>query len=1516
MSNLKRKIVAVATVLTVVSFVVGPSVAQGATVAELLASIALLEKQLADLQASLVALQAGTTGTISGCTVTSFDRNLKQGMSGDDVKCLQITLNSNVQTKVAESGAGSPGNETKYFGALTKAAVVKLQDLYATDILAPLGLTKGTGFVGSATRTKLNALLVTQPPTEPPDGEPTEPVTFAEGLKAALASDTPAAAAIAKGAYDRVFTKLKLTAGTSKGYTISSITVLRNGLADSDDISEVKLYDGATQLGTTQAVNTITYKATFSGLNWAIAAGSSKVLTIKASIDVTNGTQGNSPSFGIEKASEVVTSEGVTVEGTFPMYGNAMTIAGASVGQMDIDANDNAVAGDIVSGTTDQKVGSFKLTASATEGFDVQEIILTEIGTSVDADVTNIKLKYLGETLATVAALSGGKATFSASPLTTVKAGTTKDLDVYADIASGVRSDRTVRFEVTEYGHITAVGKNTGGVVKVTYSAGTAFTNQRSSTWTIKQGTLTVAYDTATNPSQQNYTIGASQVTIASFKLSASSREGVKVTQLKLNATGTAGVVSGTTYTQISDNEFQSVQLYVGGASTSTGHVGSISSGVVTLTDSNGLFTVPKSSNTIVLVKADITTAADLNDTLGFYVSAVTNLKLRGVDSNEEIYNDADHITLSGVGQGSATIHIVKDKGNLTVASAPETPAARSISLGDTKMSMFKFRLTAEYEDIRVSSITVRFFNDSAVSAAANDTEATSTGYISNVKLYDGDSTTGTLLQEIGTPSAGYVTFSTANLTVSKDSTKTLTVVCDIPSTSNLQYLAAHVGTDTGDGTTAAGDITSEGKSSAQNIAETGYGVSSVFTLQAPTLTIAAASTPPAQQKVSNTSDAWLGRLQLTGRYEKIKVTRVTVTFDDGSGLNTGSSANSIFSDVKLKVGATQIGTTKPVSDAGGANSGDIITFSGLETLSVEKDQTISLDIYAKLTATSTDTGNLTWYVGHASNSDIVGSGTASNAAVTSSGGKQASNGTTIRTSGVLTVSVDAATSAAANHAVGLSGKSAVEFAKLKFEPLYEDVRIKTLKLTLIDSGGYGAGTNSTTTAASYDFDKIYLYDGTTKVAENVVDASAQTVNFTNDAGMFTVPNGGYKVITVKADVHGLATGAFAGDSPLFYITNLQDTTNILVPEGVSSQASTTVLDGSINPETYTNFGAQWIYKTVVEVSKNASSPSGSATAGAGAEVLRLDVKADAQAEAVLNAVALKMSGSADLSSAATGDANVYKCTETSCPDLTIPLATESPKSITLPACYAAANCYETTWVTTTVANAEGIPVGSTLHFYDTSATTWYTTKLTQIDREYRIDAARLVFSPALSATPTGTDIILYQPMQPGPGKTYFGAMSLLKETSTYYNNTTTTVDSTDGFAMGDAVVIYGYDSSGNATNTATLYVSTTTATILNFTTAINVAFDYDYNVTSAIDTAYSRPWVYTASSSNMIDEAVSAGTTKTFVVRGDTTGAASTKTIRADIAAVADVNWDDKVLPLITGRTKGLPITGGTLTY
>ncbi len=106
----------------------------------------------------------------------SFSYDLSLGDSGEDVRALQKVLNMSVETRVAESGPGAPGEETAYFGEKTRGAVIRYQELNKEEILSPLGLSAGTGYVGVSTRQSLTgesgALVGTSAGAETTSGVP------------------------------------------------------------------------------------------------------------------------------------------------------------------------------------------------------------------------------------------------------------------------------------------------------------------------------------------------------------------------------------------------------------------------------------------------------------------------------------------------------------------------------------------------------------------------------------------------------------------------------------------------------------------------------------------------------------------------------------------------------------------------------------------------------------------------------------------------------------------------------------------------------------------------------------------------------------------------------------------------------------------------------------------------------------------------------------------------------------------------------------------------------------------------------------------------------------------------------------------------------------------------------------------------------------------------------------------------------------------------------------------------
>jgi type II secretory pathway pseudopilin PulG len=183
-------------------------------------SVEEMQKMINDLMTQISALQGqgGTsTSVASGVCPFTWTRDLKTGASGDDVMKLQQFLNSNADTRVAASGAGSVGAETMFFGPATAAAVSKFQVMHRADILTPAGLTNPTGFFGPSTRAKVNALCVaggaTDEDDEDEDGEDTGSGELSgEGTLDTFEMDDAAEDEIEEGSADEVIAEITLEA--------------------------------------------------------------------------------------------------------------------------------------------------------------------------------------------------------------------------------------------------------------------------------------------------------------------------------------------------------------------------------------------------------------------------------------------------------------------------------------------------------------------------------------------------------------------------------------------------------------------------------------------------------------------------------------------------------------------------------------------------------------------------------------------------------------------------------------------------------------------------------------------------------------------------------------------------------------------------------------------------------------------------------------------------------------------------------------------------------------------------------------------------------------------------------------------------------------------------------------------------------------------------------------------------------------------------------------------------------
>jgi hypothetical protein len=111
---------------------------------------------------SSAGIPAASTSTATAhtahTTASHFAHNLQFLDREADVRQLQEFLNTH-GARVTDAGGGAPGNETNFFGLLTYAALVRFQNAHPAQILAPLNLSKGTGFFGAVTRQYVNSLV-------------------------------------------------------------------------------------------------------------------------------------------------------------------------------------------------------------------------------------------------------------------------------------------------------------------------------------------------------------------------------------------------------------------------------------------------------------------------------------------------------------------------------------------------------------------------------------------------------------------------------------------------------------------------------------------------------------------------------------------------------------------------------------------------------------------------------------------------------------------------------------------------------------------------------------------------------------------------------------------------------------------------------------------------------------------------------------------------------------------------------------------------------------------------------------------------------------------------------------------------------------------------------------------------------------------------------------------------------------------------------------------------------------
>lgn len=456
------------------------------------------------------------------------------GSSGADVRALQQWLNGQ-GFQVAASGAGSPGNESEYFGSLTRAALAKWQ---AANSVSP-----AVGYFGPITRSRISSVAGAPAPAP---GAPQLPAP-SSGLAVRLASDNPVAGSLISSsgsAAARVpVLAVNLTAGVASGIAVNELRFNKTGVLSDSSISGAYIVENGQVLAQYNSI--ASGVISFSGLALNIAAGQTRRLEL--AIDPASGlSAGNTVGFAMSAAANVMaidaSGNAVSASGAFPLNGNTFTVTSVSNPSLaTLTIASSSIGTEVTAGTNNNLVGAWNFTVSNSKVW-LKALKLTVIGSANKTDLRNVVLKVngnqVGSTLAQV--VSNGVASFDASANPGSMNTGSNNIQLFADIAGSPSFN--FQFEILNAYDVLAVDSQYNVPVSAASNVGTQVS--------IKTGSITVSQ--ATDTPTGNVAAGQSAITLAKFSVFAGG-ESIRVKFLGVGL-DFVGRTSGTSIDKIFKN--------------------------------------------------------------------------------------------------------------------------------------------------------------------------------------------------------------------------------------------------------------------------------------------------------------------------------------------------------------------------------------------------------------------------------------------------------------------------------------------------------------------------------------------------------------------------------------------------------------------------------------------------------------------------------------------------------------------------------------------------------------------------------------------------------------------------------------------------------------------------------------------------------------------------------------------------------------------------------------------------
>ena len=1034
---------------------------------------------------ALVAILVGlVTVSIANAATYNFTRSLSVGSTGSDVMDLQKMLNMSADTQLASSGAGSPGNETSYFGSITKAGVIKWQNKYASEVLAPVGLSSGTGYFGPSSRAKANMMdgattggtTSTVPGCTSTTGySPTTGQSCATGVSSipttggALSVGSaaqPMNALAVKGASRVPFTRVTLTAGSSD-VTVSGITVERIGSAvDAVFAGVVLLDENGVQLGIAKTLNS-NHQATV-GDAFVVRAGTSRTMTIAGNINTTT-TEYAGQVIGLQISA---VNTGGTVSGSLPIVGayhtvNAsLTIGTATMAISSYDPNNNQTK---EIGTSNYKFSGVRVSAGSAEMVRVKTIRWNQVGSAGAGDLANITTYVDGTAYPTTVSADGKYYTTVFGSGIVIDKGLSKDIYVQGDIVGTSAAARTVQFDIYKATDINISGETYGYGLTPTqsedgtagdgseFTAGTPFFD--GSKVTVSAGSVSTV-SKATSVAAQNIAINVPNQVLGGFEIDLKG-ESISVQSSVFHITSSIDATAIL---------LTNVSLYGPNGNIVAGPVDAVdvagTNQSVTFTDT---ITYPIGKGVYTL-KGKVPTGTANATT--FIASTTPSTQWTSV-TGQTTGNTISLSTLSS----AVAMNTMTVKAAALAITVAASPSSQSITAGSGKVfTNYQFDASQSGEDVRFSSVPLTL--------TLGGSPAGTAAMVSACQLFDGSTALNTG-SNIPTVASGSNTFTFDQmLTVAKGTVKTLTLKCNLTGTATNNTFAW--------GIASSPSITVTGVTSGGDVTETVTASNGpTMTIGTSLLTVTKDSSSPAYAVVAGGSTGVnIGGLRFHATNEAINLTKVGLILT-----NTASSSSASLAQVTLWDGSTQVGTATFT----GANYYATSTLSGAFQIPKDGDKVLTI---------KADLGNIGTGLATSSSGALVAIDY-NGADLSGTQGSGADSGTTI-------------TSTSASN-TAMSG--------VRVMKSYPTVAKQTsgMSSTLIAQSGIDLYRFSVTANTAGD---IALNKFVINIATSSVSTSNGTTSVTNllvraytDAGFSNVVGGSYTAGQVVATIVGVADG-------------------------------------------------------------------------------------------------------------------------------------------------------------------------------------------------------------------------------------------------------------------------------------------------------------------------------------------------------------------------------------------------------